>query len=154
MEQKKISAIQQEWERRISDSGSRMTESRRAILQVIAASDHPLTAVDIFDRARSFAPGLGLVTVYRTIEKLEHLGLIDRIHGQGQCQAVFRSSDSHQHLLSCTSCGISVYFDGLATEQKFQEIGRTNGFAISGHWLQLYGLCSHCREDQEDIVEK
>lgn len=144
------SAIQDEWERQLQQTGSRLTDPRRAILKVIAASDHPLTPLEIFDQARESEPNLGLVTVYRTIEKLEDLRLVDRIHNLGQCQTIFRGTSGHQHLLTCTKCGSSVYFDGLEAEAQFQDIGISNGFKISGHWLQLYGLCWQCQKEARE----
>jgi Fur family ferric uptake transcriptional regulator len=143
-----------EWERRIRETGCRLTQPRRAILQVVAAASHPLTPLEIYDRARGIEPSLGLVTVYRTVEKLELLGLVDRVHDSGRCQAIFRGTDSHQHLLTCTNCGASVYFDGLDAEDQFQEIGKAEGFIVDGHWLQLYGLCKACQQGESENNEK
>jgi len=131
-------------------SGARMTEPRKAILDVIASSEQPLTAMDIFQQARQQAPRLGLVTVYRTIDTLESLGLVDRIHGDDDCQTIFRAASGHRHLLSCTSCGKSVYFDGLLAEKEFERIGRENGYQINGHMLQLFGLCNICKEHSNE----
>lgn len=146
MEYSDTGTIQKEWEQQLRQAGSRLTEPRRAILKVISESDHPLTPLEIFDQARESEPNLGLVTVYRTIEKLEDLHLVDRIHNLGQCQAIFRGTSGHQHLLTCTQCGVSVYFEGLEAEEQFQDIGINNRFKISGHWLQLYGLCQLCQK--------
>lgn len=137
------------WESQLQRSGARITKPRKAILNVIASSSQPLTPLEIFNLARQDAPNIGLVTVYRTIEKMESLGIIDRIHGHNQCQTVFRAASGHRHLLSCTSCGNSVYFDGLSAENEFKDIGQKNGFVINGHLLQLFGLCKSC-QDIED----
>lgn len=147
MDHLNTASILKEWEQQLKQAGCRLTEPRRAILKVIAASDCPLTPVEIFDRAREKTPKLGLVTVYRTVEKLESLHLIDRIHNLGQCQTIFRGTNGHQHLLTCTSCGDSVYFDGLEAEAQFQDIGQAKGFQVSGHWLQLYGICGQCQKE-------
>jgi Fur family transcriptional regulator, ferric uptake regulator len=150
MNDKNTSTLQKEWEQHIGQTGSRLTRPRRAILNVISESDHPLTPLEIFDLARESEPGMGLVTVYRTIEKLEGLHLIDRIHNLGGCQTIFRGTNGHQHLLSCTQCGISVYFDGLDAESQFQDICASNGFKIGGHLLQIYGLCQNCQKEEHE----
>ena len=129
-------------------SGARLTKPRKAILDVIAASEQPLSAMDIFERAQQQVPNLGLVTVYRTIDTLESLGLIDRIHGSADCQTIFRAASGHRHLLSCTDCGKSVYFDGVLAEREFDRIGLENGFEITDHILQLYGICEKCQENK------
>lgn len=143
------------WESQLQQLGGRITKPRKAILNVIAASAQPLTPLEIFDLARKDAPNIGIVTVYRTIEKMESLGMIDRIHGPNQCRTVFRAASGHRHLLSCTSCGRSVYFEGFTTESEFNKIGRKNGFVINGHLLQLFGLCESCQDiRQKDIRYK
>lgn len=137
--------ISKNWENQLSRKGYRITQPRRKILDIIADSPRPLTPLEIYDIARKSNPGIGLVTVYRTIEKLEELELVSHVHHLGECQTVFRTSDEHQHLLICTNCGRSCYFDGLDTENIFEEIGQQLGYRVTGHWLQLAGLCTKCQ---------
>ncbi len=141
-------SYQEKLEQELQSSGARLTKPRKAILDVIAASKQPLTAMDIFKRAQDQVPNLGLVTVYRTIDALESLGLIDRIHGSKDCQTIFRSASGHRHLLSCTDCGRSIYFDGVLAEKEFERIGREHGFKVTGHLLQLFGLCDNCNNTE------
>ena len=136
------------WESELSHCGYRITQPRHTILEIIAASGRPLTPMEIFDQARTVLPNIGLVTVYRTVEKLEELKLIDRVHHLGQCQTVFRGTRGHQHLLVCTECGRSAYFDGLEAEEQFSAIGKNHGYQITGHWLQLSGLCPDCQKKE------
>lgn len=138
--------ISQKWEKLLGQEGYRITRPRRAILDIIAESSRPLTPVEIYDLAREDNPGIGLVTIYRTIEKLEELRLVDHVHHLGECQTVFRSPDQHQHLLICTGCGRSRYFDGLEVEEQFNKIGEKFGYQVTGHWLQLAGLCEECQK--------
>ncbi len=142
--------LSQKWENLLSQAGYRITQPRRAILDIIAESSRPLTPVEIYDKARMQYAGIGLVTVYRTIEKLEELHLVDHVHHLGECQTVFRSSERHQHLLVCTNCGCSRYFDGLEVEDQFNQIGQKLGYRVTGHWLQLAGLCEECQENQSN----
>jgi Fur family ferric uptake transcriptional regulator len=146
MKKKPQNPISQKWEILLSQAGYRITQPRRAILDIIAESCRPLTPVEIYDLARTRSSGIGLVTVYRTIEKLEELHLVDHVHHLGECQTVFRSSDHHQHLLICTNCGTSCYFDGLEVEEQFNQIGQQLGYEVTGHWLQLAGLCEDCQK--------
>ncbi len=135
------------WENLLSQAGYRITQPRRTILDIIAETERPLTPVEIFDRARAKSAGIGLVTVYRTIEKLEELHLVEHVHHLGDCQTVFRSSEQHQHLLICTRCGSSHYFDGLEMEEQFKHISQKFGYQLTGHWLQLAGLCEECQKN-------
>lgn len=94
---------------------------------------------------RALNPSTGLVTVYRTIDKLSELKLVERVHQSDRCQTIFRGTQSHRHLLVCTGCGESAYFDGLDVEEKFTDIGNTLGYQVTHHWLQLEGLCHNCQ---------
>jgi Fe2+ or Zn2+ uptake regulation protein len=134
------------WEAELARGGCRITRPRRVILEVIASSERPLTPAEIYDKARARSSGIGLVTVYRTVEKLQALQLVDRVHDLGQCQTIFRGTLGHQHLMVCTRCGHSTYFDGLEIEKEFSAIGRALGFEVTDHWLQLSGLCQDCRK--------
>jgi len=147
---KHISKTANSWESELSLSGCRITRPRRVILDIIAASSRPVTPMEIFDQARAVMPNIGLVTVYRTVEKLEDLKLIDRVHHLGQCQTVFRGTHGHQHLLVCTRCGSSAYFDGLEAEKQFADIGKRHGYQVTGHWLQLSGLCRDCQKKESN----
>lgn len=140
-----FSEISQGWQNKLSDSGCRMTRPRRVILDIIAKSGRPLTPLEVHQQAQAGSPSIGLVTVYRTIDKLEELGLVERVHHTNQCQTVFRGSSGHKHLLTCAACGQSVYFDGLEMENEFQSIAEASGYQMTGHWLQLSGLCPNCR---------
>lgn len=142
----KQSKISQAWQHEFILSGGRITRPRQVILGVISGSQRPLTPQEVHEQAQAQLPQIGLVTVYRTIEKLEELGLVNRVHHSDHCQTVFRSTPSHQHLLICTECGQSVYFDGLEIEKEFQKTGENLGYAVTGHWLQLSGLCSGCQK--------
>ena len=143
--EKQYASISDEWERVLNRSGYRLTRPRRTILQVIAASSRPLTPIEVYDQARALNPSIGLVTVYRTIDKLAELKLVERVHQSDHCQTICRGTQEHRHLLVCSSCGESVYFDGLEIERKFTEIGYALGYRVTDHWLQLEGLCRNCQ---------
>ena len=140
-----LTELSQNWLEKIQESGYRLTGSRRTVVEIIAASERALTPIAVYDLARAQHPGLGLVTVYRTLEKLESLGLIQRVHQPQGCQAFIAAFSGHQHLLLCSRCGKVEFFDGDNLESLIQEIGDETGFQIDSHWLQLFGLCSACR---------
>lgn len=139
------------WLAKLQSTGCRLTGARRAVVQVMQSSERALTPVEIFDAARKRNPRLGLVTVYRTLEKLESLGLIQRVHHEQGCQAFLRAGIGHQHLLLCEHCGRAVLFYGDDLEALFARVGEQTGFEIKSHWLQLYGLCQECKADLESI---
>lgn len=139
-----VSSIQT-WLNSLQASGYRLTAPRRAIVEIMATTTRALEPVDVFDLGRKEYPGLGLVTVYRTLEKLEQLGLIQRVHQSGGCNMYLRAAQGHQHLLLCTSCGQAEYFSGDDLSTLMNGIARRSGFEIQEHWLQLFGLCAECQ---------
>jgi Fur family transcriptional regulator, ferric uptake regulator len=136
-----------QWMTNLQESGYRLTAPRRAIVACLAASERALGPLDLFDQGRKDYPGLGLVTVYRTLEKLEQLGLAQRVHQPDGCHMYLRASRSHEHLLVCTQCGRAEFFSGDDLEPLIQTIAEHSGYQIREHWLQLYGHCAGCRRD-------
>lgn len=119
----------------------RSTPQRRAVLQAIDRRPGTFTVVDVYDRAREHAPGLGLATVYRTIELLRRSGVVRRLPGE---EATYiRCEPGHHHHLVCLSCG-SVQETELCAAPPPAEIARKHGFAAQTHELDIYGTCAAC----------
>jgi Fe2+ or Zn2+ uptake regulation protein len=133
------------WLRALTDNGYRLTGSRRAVVEIVGDSPRALTPLEVYDSARAAHPDLGLVTVYRTLEKLEELHLIQRVHQPSGCQAFIAAGHGHQHLLLCQNCGQVTFFEGDDLENLIAGISGKTGYAIQEHWLQLFGLCGKCR---------
>jgi Fur family transcriptional regulator, ferric uptake regulator len=134
------------WINQINASGYRLTTPRRMIAEIIAGSDRALTPAEIFIQARSINNGIGLVTVYRTLEKLESLNLVEKVHHKAGCHAYIAHRDGHQHLLICKGCNRVVYFDGDDYAKLMESIGEKSGFQMQDHWLQLLGICPECQK--------
>jgi Fur family transcriptional regulator, ferric uptake regulator len=136
------------WIASLQQSGYRITPARRAVVDILAKSPKALDAQSIFDQARGLHPDLGLMTVYRTLEKLEELGLAQRVHQPGGCHAYAPAPQGHQHFLLCTQCNRVEYFSGDDLDEWFHQIGASKQFQITDHWLQLFGLCQACRMEK------
>lgn len=137
--------LSEDWLSRLADNGYRLTGPRRAIVEIIAASEKALNPLDVFNMGRDACPGLGLVTVYRTLEKLEELGLVQRVHQADGCHAYLRAASGHEHLLLCSRCGRVIFFSGDDITSLVEIVARQSGFTIQEHWLQLNGLCPDCQ---------
>jgi Fe2+ or Zn2+ uptake regulation protein len=146
------SILPQKWLNRLQSSGYRLTSPRRAVIQILAKSQYALNPAQIYSEARSIDPEIGLVTVYRTLEKLEELGLVRRVHEIDGCHAYIAAPDGHQHLIVCLHCHRAQYIEGKEDlDPLMNDLGGKHGFEISDHWLQLFGVCPRCQEnlDQE-----
>jgi Fur family transcriptional regulator, ferric uptake regulator len=133
------------WLEQLHENGYRLTGARRAVVEMVQKSTRALTPLEVYDMARKRYHALGLVTVYRTLEKLEELHLIQRVHQPQGCQAFISAGAGHQHLLLCQNCGQVEFFDGDDLEGLTKSISKKTGYKINEHWLQLFGLCISCR---------
>ncbi|MBT3339113.1 MAG: transcriptional repressor [Anaerolineae bacterium] len=133
------------WLKELRAQGYRLTDARRAVVETVAQSPRALTPSEVYDLARERYPTLGLVTVYRTLEKLEELHLAQRVHQDDGCNAYLAHAEGHQHLLICEKCKKAVYFEGDDLDDFFTEVGKKHNFAVKDHWLQLFGTCEDCK---------
>ncbi len=133
------------WLTQLQENGYRLTGARRAVVETVQQSTRALTPVEVFDMARKRYRALGLVSVYRTLEKLEELHLIQRVHQPQGCQAFISAGHGHEHLLLCQNCGQVAFFDGDDLDALIQTISKKTGYQVSEHWLQLFGLCQACQ---------
>lgn len=133
------------WLEQLHDNGYRVTAARRAVVDTVFGTSRALTPSQVYDSARKKYRALGLVTVYRTLEKLEELHLIQRVHQPLGCQAFIAAGIGHQHLLLCKQCGQVEFFEGDDLDSLTRSIARKTGYEIHEHWLQLFGLCSNCK---------
>lgn len=127
--------------------GHRVTAPRLAVIETLERADSWLSPELILARARDECPGLGLVTVYRTLALLAGLGYVRRIHLNGGCSGYARTGLGHSHHLVCRSCQQVVEFPGLEDlTQLIRGVQDRTGFQIEDHLLELLGVCPACQD--------
>jgi Fur family ferric uptake transcriptional regulator len=122
---------------RIRGSGYKATPQRLAILGAIAAEQHQR-----MEEIRDRCPGVGLVTVYRTLELLSGLGVVRRLDlGDGPR---YELAEDHHHHLICEGCGSVEEFEQCPLDPA--RLPRVwSDFEIRAHSLEVYGTCADCR---------
>jgi Fur family ferric uptake transcriptional regulator len=139
------SPCSEDWLNCLQESGYRLTAPRRAIVEIMAHTQRALNPIQLYDLGRKTHPHLGLVTVYRTLEKLEELALIQRVHQPDGCNMYLPAAHGHEHLLLCTGCGLVETFRGDDLSRLISRTVQETGYEIQEHWLQLFGLCPACK---------
>lgn len=139
------SPLSQVWLDTLQANGYRLTRPLLVLVDILTSTTHALNAIEIFDLGRRQYPKLGLVTVYRALEKLVELGLVQRVHQVNGCHAYLRAANGHKHLLLCSCCGRVVFFTGDNLSTLIDRVAQQSGFNIQEHWLQLNGLCPECQ---------
>jgi len=143
---------QTEMPQALRDAGYRLTQPRMAILQVLEENEAGLTPEEMFQRGKALCPKLGLVTVYRTLELLGELGLVRRVHSEQRCHSYAIVGDGHHHLI-CQDCHRVVEFPCEGLGDLLESVSLQTGYAITGHLLELTGLCPECRAIREQGTE-
>ena len=136
MEETKTAA---ELEGALRSAGLRITEQRKALLEVLVeADDHP-DANELHRRAHQINSSVSLATVYRTLTTLEEQGVIDRHAFEGK-PARFETNDKphHDHLIDIDS-GEVIEFTSEKIEKLQSEIAAELGYEIKSHRLEIYG---------------
>ncbi|HQG03917.1 MAG TPA: Fur family transcriptional regulator [Thermoleophilia bacterium] len=128
----------------ITARGLRVTRQRRAVVAAVADSSVCLSPLEVFEAARRDCPDLGLTTVYRTLELLGEIGALRRVHGADGCERLVPAGSTHGHAVVCDSCGRVTEFTECDMGDVVRAATRETGYRITGHFLQLSGLCVDC----------
>lgn len=135
----------------LKERGLKTTSQRMAILKVLL--DQPnshLTAEEIYDLVKKDWPDIGLATVYRNIQLLSEMNLIDKLNlddGYVRYEIGDQNQESHHHRhhhMICLSCGKVFAFQEDLLDNLEQKIEQTTGFIVSDHEVKLYGRCAQC----------
>jgi Fur family ferric uptake transcriptional regulator len=126
-------------------NGYKLTRQRLAVVRVLGEANEHFTASQVLEQARAVHPGIGLTTVYRTLEVLSELGLVRRVHLEGRCHAYAPVREREGHHLVCQKCHRVVDFPCTGLPELVERTARETGFAVESHLLELVGLCPSCQ---------
>jgi Fur family transcriptional regulator, ferric uptake regulator len=127
-------------EKKLAESGMRLTGQRKVIAQVLArATDHP-DAEEVHRRTQAIDPGVSLSTVYRTVARFESAGIIEKhAFKDGRARYETGGRQHHDHFIDALS-GKVLEFRSPEIEALQAEIARRHGFRIVDHKLDIYVL--------------
>lgn len=131
--------------KQLKSLGLKITTPRLKILQVLEESpNHHLSAENVYKILIDLGEDVSLATIYRVLTQFEAAGLIDRHNFEGG-YSVFelRSAAHHDHLV-CIKCGKIEEFLDEVIESRQNEIAHQAKFKITGHALNIYGICPQC----------
>jgi len=123
----------------------RSTRQRAAVSALLDRLDDFRSAQEIHEELRRDGKGIGLTTVYRTLQNLSESGEVDVLR-TATGEAVYRRcSTHHHHHLVCRRCGRTVEVEGPAVESWAQRVAEENDFAEVSHTVEIFGVCAPCR---------
>src|SRR5712692_4808882 len=126
----------------------RNTRPRRLIAErliELADKGEDFTTDDLWQELRQVEPKIGRATVFRSVEKLVDMGLLDRIEFADGTHHYRVCGGTHHHHLTCTQCHRVVEIEMCLPTDQFATLGKQTDFAIEGHTLTIFGRCATCR---------
>ncbi|BEU87867.1 Fur family transcriptional regulator [Selenomonas sp. TAMA-11512] len=137
--------------KRLQERQHKLTPQRQIVLQVFM--DHPgehLSAEDVHGILRSQQSEIGLATVYRSLELLDDLGILQKMEFGDGCSR-YEVSDiepgvhQHHHLI-CTKCGKVIEFQEDLLDNLEKTVAQKCDFQINDHQVKFFGLCNDCKK--------
>jgi Fur family ferric uptake transcriptional regulator len=127
-------------------AGYRRGGARTAVVEALARHDCAVTALDLDDELRRRKPAVARASVYRALEQLEQLGLLQRLEvtrGTAGYERVEPDGEHHHHAI-CRRCGRMVPFEDPSLERVIAKLSDELSFEVSDHDVVLRGLCERC----------
>jgi Fur family ferric uptake transcriptional regulator len=130
----------------LQEAGFRQGGARRAVVELLGEQDCALSALAIENQLNAREHAVGRASVYRALEQLEGLRLVQRLEmGTGTaCYERVRPSGEHHHHMVCDRCGAVVPFEDPPLERAINRVSRGASFHVSDHDVTLHGLCRGC----------
>jgi Fur family ferric uptake transcriptional regulator len=122
----------------------RSTRQRAAISALLEKRDEFRSAQELHDELRRCGDGIGLTTVYRTLQSMAAAGLLDTLRTDTGESLYRRCSEHHHHHLVCRACATTVEVQGGQVEKWTAEIASAHGFSDVSHTIEIFGLCAEC----------
>jgi Fur family transcriptional regulator, ferric uptake regulator len=127
---------------RLDEAGYRSGAARRKVVELLAAEPCAVTALEIDRRLDS----VGRASVYRTLEQLDRLHLVQQVEIGGDAAGYERvDADQHHHHLVCEECGLLSPFADPSLERAIEAVSRAAEFEVAAHDVVLRGRCPACK---------
>lgn len=131
----------------IGQAGYRLTGPRRAVAELIEDREGHFTAADLVAEARERRLAIGRATIFRALDLLAELGLVERLDLPSGDHAYVACEPHHHHHVICSRCGRSAEIADEGLRAVVERVGAETGYSIDAHRLELFGLCPRCRRD-------
>ena len=132
----------------LKESGLKYTKQREIVLKILYHSDTHYTPEALYMEIKRREPSLnvGIATVYRTLNLLEESEMVTSLSfGAAGKKFELANKPHHDHLI-CKNCGKIVEFENSIIERQQALIAKEHKFKLTGHLMQLYGICEACSQ--------
>jgi len=138
--------ILRKWIGALRDHGYRVTGPRKLVMEIITSSAMALTPREIYEASLKKDRSVGIASVYRTVDMLTELELVEHIHQPGGCHGIWPVLKGHNHHLVCSGCGQVQVIPGQEGIARYiEKVEHLTGYRVDEHLLQFFGLCTACK---------
>ena len=127
----------------------RVTHQRALITEIIRQGRGHLDADEIYRRAREREPRLSLSTVYRTLQMLKKLDLVEELHFDDTHHHYEVKPSAEHHHLVCLGCGRVVEFHYPLSRYLKKKVPEAKDFDVTETQVRMTGYCPKCRRSQQ-----
>jgi Fur family ferric uptake transcriptional regulator len=127
------------------EAGYRLTAPRVALAKLIAGQGGHFTAEALLTESRRRRLGLGRATIFRSLDVLAGLGLVERLDLPSGEHAFVACEPAHHHHIVCSVCGRAEEVGDYGMRALATAVERSTGFSVDTHRLELYGTCPDCQ---------
>lgn len=119
----------------------KQTKNREEILNILKKADGPLCAEEINEKMKL---KVNLSTIYRTLTTLTTKGILMKNVKEDKV-AYYEIAEKHKHSLFCKNCKEIILIESCPLEEVLKDIKEKTGYEITGHSLEISGICSKCK---------
>lgn len=127
-------------------AGLRRGGARTAVVEALAEHDCAVTAFQLEDELRRRRAGVARASIYRALEQLEGLGLLQRLEvsrGVASYERIEPDGEHHHHAI-CRDCGKLIPFEDHSLERAIDQVAGRMSFDVTEHDVVLRGHCDRC----------
>ena len=135
--------------KKLNAAGMRVTNQRSLIMEIIHQGKGHLDADEIYRRARKKEPRLSLSTVYRTLQMLKKLDLVDELHFDDEHHHYEVKPTAEHHHLVCIECGKVIEINYPLSRYIKRNIPEARDFDILETEVRMTGYCAECRRSRK-----
>lgn len=129
--------------------GLRNTAQRALIMDIIRRGKGHLDADEVYRQAKQKQPRLSLSTVYRTLQKMKGLGIIEELHfAEAHHHYEIKPPADHHHL-ECLGCGRIIEFRYPLISTVKRNVPEAKDFEITGNEVRMTGFCAACQKNKK-----
>jgi len=131
----------------LREKGFKVTPQRLAIYKMLSSTKSHPNAEMIFNELQPMYPTMSLATVYKTMEILKEIGLVQMLNASEDSFRYDADTSNHPHV-RCMECGRIDDVDNIDSEEFVNQVSQGTKYQLTGQQFYFYGICPECQKKQ------